>query len=51
MCQSCNDIDQLIEEHRKRIRSAADAAEVEAINRLIATLYADRVRLHKNPES
>ena len=51
MCQSCNDIDRQIEDHRKRIRSIADAAEVERIRQLIAQLYADRVRLHKNPES
>jgi hypothetical protein len=51
MCQSCNDIDQQIEEHRKLLRSPADAAEIERIKRLISQLYADRVRLHKNPEN
>jgi hypothetical protein len=34
------------------MRAAADASEVERerVNRLIAKLYADRVRLHKNSE-
>jgi hypothetical protein len=50
MCQSCNDIDQRIEEQRKLLRSPADPAEIERIKSLIAQLYADRVRLHKNPE-
>lgn len=50
MCQSCIDIDTQIEDHREQLRSTTDQAERERINRLIAKLYGDRVRLHQNPE-
>jgi hypothetical protein len=50
MCQSCIDIDQEIENHRKRLQGQIDQSEAERIKALIAKLYADRVRLHKNPE-
>ena len=50
MCQSCIDIDKQVDEHRKLLRSVADPAEIERINRLIAQLYVDRVRLHQNPQ-
>jgi hypothetical protein len=50
MCQSCVDIDKRVERHRELLRSTTDPLEIERINRLIATLYLDRVRLHKNPE-
>jgi hypothetical protein len=50
MCQSCVDIDKEIENHRKRVGGMNDQAEVEQVNRLIARLYADRVRLHQNSE-
>jgi hypothetical protein len=36
--------------HRELLRSTTDPAEIERINRLIAELHPDRVRLHKNPE-
>jgi hypothetical protein len=49
MCQSCIEIDKRVERHRQLLRSTTDAAEVERIKRLIAELYADRVRLHQNP--
>jgi hypothetical protein len=32
------------------LRSATDRDEIEQINQLIAQLYADRVRLHQNPQ-
>jgi hypothetical protein len=38
------------EQHLKLLRSTTDPAEIERINRLIAQLYSDRVRLHQNPE-
>jgi hypothetical protein len=50
MCQSCVEIDQQVDGHRKLLRSTTDPAEIERINRLIAKLYGDRLRLHKNPE-
>ena len=50
MCQSCIDIDKRIEKQRESLRSVTDPAEIVRINRLIAQLYADRVRLHKSPE-
>jgi hypothetical protein len=50
MCQSCAEIDQKVELHRELLRSTTDPAEIERINRLIANLYLDRVRSHKNPE-
>jgi hypothetical protein len=51
MCQSCVEIDKRIDRLRQQIHSTADIAEVERITRLIAELYADRVRLHRNEES
>jgi hypothetical protein len=50
MCQSCVDIDKQVEQYRELLRSTQDQNEIERINRLIASLYADRVRLHRNPE-
>jgi hypothetical protein len=50
MCQSCVEIDKRIEQYRELQRSTTDTAEIKRINRLIAELYADRVRLHKYPE-
>ena len=50
MCESCVEIDARIDLHRQLVRSTTDPSEIERINRLIAQLYADRVRLHKNPE-
>jgi hypothetical protein len=50
MCQSCIEIDKRIERYRKLLREAPDPAEADRINRLIAKLYLDRVRLHQNPE-
>jgi hypothetical protein len=50
MCQSCVGIDKRVERHRELLRSTTDPAEIERINRLIANLYADRLRLHQNPE-
>jgi len=50
MCQSCVEIDKQIAEHQKRLKATTDHAEVERIYRLIAQLYADRVRKHQNPE-
>jgi hypothetical protein len=50
MCQSCVEIDKRVERHRELLRSTTDAAEIERINRLIAKLYSDRVRLHQKPE-
>lgn len=51
MCQSCIDIDKEIENHQKRLEGMNDPAEVKRVNELIARLYADRVRLHRNPEN
>ena len=50
MCESCVDIDKRIEKLQQSLRSTANPLETERINRLIAELYRDRVRLHKNPE-
>ena len=50
MCQSCVEIDQQVDGHRELVRSTTDPVEIERIKRLIAKLYADRIRLHKNPE-
>ena len=50
MCQSCVEIDEQIELHRELLRSTTDPAEIARINRLIAKLYGDRLRLHKNRE-
>jgi hypothetical protein len=49
MCQSCIDIDKQIEHYKELLRSIADLVEIERINQLIATLYGDRVRQHRNP--
>jgi hypothetical protein len=50
MCESCVEIDKQIEQHRDTLRSTQDENEIERIKRLIASLYAGRVRLHRNPE-
>lgn len=50
MCQSCDDIDKQIEHYREVLLSTTDKAESERVKRLIAGLYVDRVRLHRNPE-
>jgi hypothetical protein len=50
MCQSCVEIDKRVERLRELLRSTTDPAEIERIKRLIAELYADRVRLHQSPE-
>jgi hypothetical protein len=50
MCESCVEIDARIDLHRMSMRSMTDPSEIERLNRLIAQLYADRVRLHKNPQ-
>lgn len=50
MCKSCIDIDKQIERYRELLRSTTEQGEVERISQLIVRLYADRVRLHKNPE-
>jgi hypothetical protein len=50
MCQSCVDIDNLVERLREQLGSIADQAEIERITQLVGELYADRVRLHQNPE-
>jgi hypothetical protein len=50
MCQSCVEIDELVELHRELLRSTIDPAEIERINQLIANLFGDRLRLHQNPE-
>ena len=50
MCQSCVEIDKRVERHQELLRSTTDPAEIERIKRLIAGLYADRARLHQNPE-
>jgi hypothetical protein len=42
MCQSCIDIDKLIERHRETLRAITDQAEIERIKRLITELYRDR---------
>jgi hypothetical protein len=50
MCESCVEIDARIDLYRQSMRSMTDPSEIERLNRLIAQLYADRVRLHKNPQ-
>lgn len=50
MRQSCIDIDKRIDQLRQLVRSTTDPLEIERINRLIAELYRERVRSHKNPE-
>jgi hypothetical protein len=50
MCQSCVEIDKRIERYRELFRWTTDPPEIERINRLIAKLYAERVRLHQSPE-
>jgi len=49
MCESCVVIDERIEQYRQLLRSTADSLEGGRINRLIMELYAERVRLHRNP--
>ena len=51
MCQSCAEIDKRVEQRLELLRSTTDPAEIERIKRLISELYADRVRLHQNPDS
>ena len=48
MCQSFVEIDKRVERHQELLRSTTDPAEMERMKRLIAELYADRVRLHQN---
>jgi hypothetical protein len=50
MCESCVEIDKRIERHRELMRSVTEQAEIERIQRLIAELYGERVRKHRNPE-
>jgi hypothetical protein len=50
MCQKCVEIDKEAERYRQLLRSVTDRAEIERVNRLIAELYAERVRQHQNPE-
>jgi hypothetical protein len=50
MCQFCAEIDERVEGYRRLLRSTTESAEIERINRLITELYAERVRLHQNPE-
>jgi hypothetical protein len=50
MCQSCIDVDKQVEGYRDVLRSTTDQAEIERTKRLIANLYMDRVRLHRNPQ-
>jgi hypothetical protein len=50
MCQSCVDIDKLVERQRELLRSITDQAEIERIKRLIRERYRDRVWLHRNPD-
>ena len=50
MCEVCAEIDKRVEDYRQLLRSTTESAEAERINRLIAELYAERVRLHRNPE-
>jgi hypothetical protein len=50
MCQLCLQIDERVERCRQLLRSTTDPLEVECINRLIEHFYADRARLHRNPE-
>lgn len=49
MCQSCNAFDKQIEKYRLLLVSATDPAEIERMKQVIGELYADRVRLHRNP--
>ena len=50
MCQSCIDLDRQIAEHRRRLKPGTDESEAKRTEELIAQLYADRVRLHQNPD-
>jgi hypothetical protein len=50
MCQSCVEIDKRVERYIELLRSTTDPSEIERIKRLISELYADRARLHQNPE-
>ena len=50
MCESCVEIDKRIEKLRHSLRSTTDPLEANRINRLIAELYRDRVRFHRNPQ-
>ena len=49
MCQSCVEIDKQVEHYQELLRSTRDQKEIERISRMIAKLYGDRVRLHRNP--
>jgi hypothetical protein len=44
------DIDKRIDKLRQSLCATTDLLEAERINRLIAQLYADRVRLYQNPQ-
>lgn len=50
MCESCVEIDARIDLHRELLRATTDPSERGRINRLITELYAERVRLHRNPD-
>ncbi|MGA3140354.1 MAG: hypothetical protein ABSD09_15940 [Xanthobacteraceae bacterium] len=50
MCESCVQIDDRIEECRRALGKITDLSVIERTNKAITELYADRVRLHKNPE-
>jgi|ERR1700684_3693172 len=51
MCESCVGIDARIDLHRQWVRPTTYPSEIERINRLIAQLYVDRMRLHQNAPS
>ena len=50
MCQSCIDIDKKVDEQRRALSVATESNEIKRVDKLIAQLYAERVRLHQNPE-
>jgi hypothetical protein len=50
VCESCVEIDRRIEQYRQLLPLTLHPSEREHIDRLIAELYRDRVRLHKNPQ-
>jgi hypothetical protein len=50
MCQSCVDFDKRIDRLQDLLRSTTEPVEIERIRDVITQLYAERVRLHKNPQ-